>query len=239
LTSKTQKQAQAAQLDIANQQRQTSQQMADLATKAYAQREQALAKPLSFYSQMATGSPTQMMAAAAPMLSQISKQAQGARGAIMEQRPGAAQQYALGQLARGQGAQAAEALNQGYLGSMEALHGMGQEAGAFGLQGTGAEYSGQQGASQTYGNVAQQEIQKRAAMMSALSGLAGMAGGGLMSAFLPKGGAGGGVGGGYSPTQFMSSALPLIQMGSPSGIRMPGSVMPTYSDAIRLPSNIG
>ena len=186
--SKTLKQSQKNQVDIAGKAQQLGTMNADQSQGNFDQRSALLQKPMDFYSSLASGNPSTMMTAAAPGLSNISKQAQSAKGNIMETIPaGAARQYALAQIDRGKAGQGADFLNQAYMQSFPALQGIAKDTGDFGLQRLGAGYRGLEAAGQGNQAVIQSETQRQAAKMNMLGGLASVAAGRIMGA-LKKGG---------------------------------------------------
>ena len=186
--SKTLKQSQKNQVDIAGKAQQLGTMNADQSQGNFDQRSALLQKPIDFYSSLASGNPSTMMTAAAPGLSNISKQAQSAKGNIMETIPaGAARQYALAQIDRGKAGQGADFLNAAYMQSFPALQGIAKDTGDFGLQRLGAGYRGLEAAGQGNQAVIQSETQRQAAKMNMLGGLASVAGGGITGA-LKKGG---------------------------------------------------
>jgi hypothetical protein len=180
--SKNLKQAQQSQFDIAKQQQQMGEEAYKQAQAAMGQREKLLQQPTQFATQIASGSPTAMMAAAAPQLRQIAQQGQQARGAIQDILPaGASRDFALAQSKIGQGAQTADFLNKSFIDALGTLQGIGSEYGQLGLQQMGAGFRGAEGAGSAYQQVAQTEAQRQAAKWNMLGSLAGMAGGALTS----------------------------------------------------------
>ena len=183
--SKTLKQSQKNQVDIAGKAQQLGTANADQSQGSFDQRSSLLQKPIDYFSSVASGNPSAMLTAAAPGLSNISKQSQSAKGNIMETIPaGAARQYALSLIDRGKAGQGADFLNQAYMQSFPALQGIAKDTGDFGLQRLGAGYRGLEAAGQGNQAVIQSETQRQAAKMNMIGSVAGMAGGAM-------GGAGG------------------------------------------------
>lgn len=187
--SKTLKQSQKNQVDIANKAQAIGSNSYDQSQESFGQRSELLQKPIDFYSSLASGNPQAMYAAAAPGLSNISKQAQSAKGNIMETIPaGAARNYALAQIDRGKAGQGADFLNQAYMSSFPALQGLASDTGNFGLQQLGAGFRGLEAAGQGNQAVINSETQRKAAKMNMIGGLAGMAGGAVTGGLFGGGG---------------------------------------------------
>lgn len=200
--SKTLKQSQRNQVDIANKAQQMGNLSSEQGQQAFGQRGELLQKPIDHYSMLASGNPTAMMTAAAPGLSNIAKQSQSAKGSIMETVPaGAARNYALSKLERDKAGAGADFLNQSYMQAFPALQGIATDTGNFGLQQLGAGFRGLEAAGQGNQAVIQSETQRQAAKMNMLGGIASMAGGGIFGAMNKGGGGGGGAAPSFLSTQ--------------------------------------
>lgn len=230
---KTLKQAYQRQNDITNRALDLSQSTATGAQTAFGQRTQQLQKPLDFYNGVASGDPAKMLAAAAPGITNISKQAQSAKGSIMDTvAPGAARNFALAQIDRDKFGQNAQFLNQAFLSAFPALQGIASDTGNFGLQQLGASLNSMQQGSQGNQQIIQNEAQRKAAKMNMIGGIASMAGGGL-AAGIPKMFGGASKAGASASSNMGNIHLPNLSYMPPT---IPNSTPPTF---INFPLNQG
>lgn len=131
-----------------------------------------------------SGDYSQLIQAAGPQLGTISQNFQQAKQNIGNTvAPGAGAQAAQAMLPGQQAGAIASTLNQSYTGALNNLSQLGAAYGGESLQFAGAGLSGLAGASNTYGNVANQEAQGKSSTMNLLGSLAGglgtAAGGGV------------------------------------------------------------
>lgn len=162
------------------------------------QRRKVQAPVIDYYTQLASGDPTKIMAASAVPLGNLAKATQQARANIMEMAPGAARTAALGQLGRESGGQQASFLNQSYLSAFPALQGLATESASTGLSAAGAGYRGVEGAATTNKGIMDTQQAEKASQLGLVGSLAGMAGsiatagmgGGAVPKKMPKIGAG-------------------------------------------------
>lgn len=195
--SKTLKQAYTRQNDLTNTYQGLGGSLTGQAQDSFNTRNSLIKQPTDFYSSLASGDPTKMLAAAAPGISNISKSAQSAKGAIYDTVPaGAGRQFSLGQLERDKFSKGADFLNQAYMSSFPALQGIASDTGNFGLQQLGGGMNSFQGAMQGNQGVIQSETQRQAAKMNMIGSLAGIAGGAI-----------GGFGGGAKPKPAAPSGI--------------------------------
>lgn len=141
-----------------------------------AQRKQLQAPVIDYYTKLASGDPTQIMAASAVPLGNLAKMTQQAKANIMEMAPGAARTAALGQLSREAAGQQSTFLNQNYLSAFPALQGLASESGNVGLQTAGAGYRGVEGAASSNQQIMQAQQQQKASQLGLIGSLAGAAG---------------------------------------------------------------
>lgn len=202
------KASQQRQEGLSKQQEEMGRFFMDQSKQDLAQRRQLQAPVVDYYTQLASGDPTKMLAAAAVPIGNLSRATQQARANIMEMAPGAARTAALGQLGREAGGQQASFLNQAYLSAFPALQGLAAESGSAGLSSAGAGYRGVEGAASTNNQIMQMQQQQKASQLGLLGSMAGLAGslatGGLMSG---KGGAAGGAAKAWSPKD-LAPAIP-------------------------------
>ena len=140
------------------------------------QRRKVQAPVIDYYTQLASGDPTKIMAASAVPLGNLAKATQQARANIMEMAPGAARTAALGQLGRESGGQQASFLNQSYLSAFPALQGLATESASTGLSAAGAGYRGVEGAATTNKGIMDTQQAEKASQLGLVGSLAGMAG---------------------------------------------------------------
>ena len=237
--SKNLKQAYQRQNDITTSTQNLGNTLTGDATNAFNQRASLIQKPTDFYTSMASGDYNKMLAAAAPAISNISKGAQSAIGAIQDTVPaGAARQFSIAQIQRDKFAKNADFLNQAYMSSFPALQGIATDTGNFGLQQMAGGLNSLGAASQGNQQIIQSETARKQAKMNMIGSIAGMAGGAAMSGL-------GGLFKGSGPRS-TGAGIPLMSMGQASGAAVPSSMMnwagvagPNYSDAISLPGNVG
>lgn len=146
------------------------------ANQAFDQRSSLLKLPTDYYTKLASGDRTKMLEAAAPGISNISKQFQSTRGAIGDSvAPGAARDFAIASTFRDQAGKNADFLNQAYMSSFPALQGMASDAGNFGLQREGAAMGSLNSGFQQNQAVMQAELDKKKEKMGMIGSLAGLA----------------------------------------------------------------
>jgi hypothetical protein len=205
--------------------------LSDQAQSAFGQRSQYLQKPIEYFTDMASGDQTKMLAAAAPGIANISRQAQGAKGAIQDTvAPGAARNFAMAMVDRDKSAQNAQFLNQAWLSAFPALQGIANDTGNFGLQQLGASLNSYGQAGQSNRDIIQSETARKQAKMNMIGGLASMAGGGLMGG-LSKMGSKGAAGASKQGMNFSGINLPNVPYMPPS---IPNT---TPSGFINMPLN--
>lgn len=172
------------QQNISSQQQQISSESEARAQQQYDQ-SQALAQPLiAQQTKLATGSPSDVLAAAMPTISQISGGYQGAKQSIMNSLPpGAARDTALANLETQKATSIGSTEANLVQGAPSVLANLGAGAGAFSVQELGGALSGLTGASSTNNTVLQAQTQQQAAKLglagSALGGVGEAAGGGV------------------------------------------------------------
>ena len=208
--SKNLKQAYTRQNDITNKSVGIGDNLYGQAQQAFGQRQDYLRQPTSFWQDMASGDHTKMLTAAAPAISNISKQAQSAIGGIQDTvAPGAARNFAVAQIQRDKFSKGADFLNQAYMSSFPALQGLASDTGNFGLQQLGGGMRGFESAQEGNQQIIQSESARQAAKMNMIGSVASLAGGGVMGAIK-------GMGGGATK-----------------------AAAPNYSDGIKMPNNFG
>lgn len=194
-----------------------------------AQRKFLLDPVISRYTKLASGDPTQIMAASAPELGNLEQQARQARANIMEMAPGAARSAALGQSERELAARRSTILNQNYLSAFPALQGISTDFANTGLQQAGAGYRGVEGAATSNKQIMDTQQQLKASQLGLIGSLAGAAGravggigdgGGLMSLFKKKPGGGVSTPSGSYPAEpdvgsMSDSFMPSVSMATP------------------------
>lgn len=200
---KERKATQQRQEALSQQQEQLGKFFMDQSKEALAQRQKLQAPVIDYYTQLASGDPSKVMAASAVPLGNLAKMTQQAKANIMEMAPGAARTAALGQLNREAGGQQATTLNQAYLSAFPALQGLAAESGSTGLQEAGAGYRGTEGAAASNQQIMQAQQQQKASQLGLIGSLAGAAGS-IAGGFLGGKGGGGGIG---KPTDL--SRLPV------------------------------
>lgn len=151
---------------------------------------------IDFLKRLTSGDSSAVTTAAAPILSQITRQFQGAEESVYSNAPrGAARDFALSQIPVQQADSTAQALSAPITGAYSTLLNLGQSAtdklanvasgfGSFSLQEVGAGLRAQEGAAGTLNNVMQAQAARKAATMGFLGNLAqagGIAAGGALS----------------------------------------------------------
>jgi hypothetical protein len=175
---------------------------------------------------LAGGDRSAALAAALPVISQISKGYAGSKAAIMRMPAGTARDFALMQLenqsATGTGGAMADMVQQ----APDALERIGSGFGNMSMQQSGAAYAGYQGGASAAAPIVQQENQRRASTLNFFSGLAGAAGGILSGGLLGgKSNTSGGGGSSWTPSGNSQTFSPAgaTSWASPSGGYLPSS----------------
>lgn len=173
--------AETQQSNIAAQQNATAQEYLQFAQTQFSNAT-ALQQPEINYEQNLvnatnTGNYNNVLSAAGPTVSAISAAGQSAQGNIMNQvAPGAARDYALAQNARQTPTNVASAVNSVYTSAFPTLASLGTQANQLALGQTSAGVSSSNAASTSYGNVATEANQGKAATLGFLGSLASAGG---------------------------------------------------------------
>lgn len=131
---------------------------------------------INFYKGLASGDYSKMVQAAAPILSNISKQYTNVKQNVMDTTPsGAGRAFAVASLGRDQANANAGALNNAYMSAFTNLAGLGDKISGVGLQQTGAGLRGTEGAAQTNNQLQQVQQQRKASQLGFFGSLAGAA----------------------------------------------------------------
>ena len=165
---------------------------------------ETLTPMMDYYKAMASGDPTKMAAAAAPMIRQFTGAKKQALSEIQNTLPaGAGRTFAKASVARDAAGQTAAAMNAGFLGAQDKLGDLGNMFLNLGRGQQSGGFSGTSSAAGIYGNAAQAELERSKAKWGAITSLVGKAmspfTGGLSSMFTKAVGGGGAGGGGGVP----------------------------------------
>jgi hypothetical protein len=150
---------------IAQQQASNSQQLFNTAYPGFGQAE-------SFYSQLASGSPSAIATAISPAVQQIGQATQGSIANIMNNDPsGGEKNLALEQARVAQGAQVGQAATGSFLNSFNALAGLAGQGVGQSISAAGTGISGYNSANQGLGQLGQLQVQQKGAQLGAIGGL--------------------------------------------------------------------
>lgn len=134
-----------------------------------------------FYSALSTGDPSAIMRATAPATQQIGQATASAKGNILDSAPnGGEKNLALEQADVNQGAQVGNTASQGYLNSFNALAGLAGQGIGQSISSAGTGISGFGQSNQALGQLGNQQVQQKGAVLGALGSLADA--GGLIGA---------------------------------------------------------
>lgn len=175
--SSTQMQAENTQIAASQQQLQLGQEQQQLQSQQYQQYQQDIQPLTAKLTALSAGDRNQALAAAMPVISQVSGGYDAAKQSILNTvPPGAARDAALANLEVQKGTATGGALATQVQSAPEELANLGAGVGAFSLQQLGAALSGYGGANQAASGVAQEESAAQANKLGLISGLAGAAG---------------------------------------------------------------
>lgn len=213
---KERKETDARQAAIAQSQYQTGQDLTKAGTDTTAQGLSLFNPAIDFYSKLASGDSSKMVQAAAPIISNITKQYASTKQNIQDTVPaGAGRAFALASLGREQANANSGALNNAYMSAFPALANIGGQVSGVGLQQTGAGLRGTEGAAQTNNQLQQVQQQRKASQLGFFGSLAGAA-----------------------AAPFTGGMSGIFKAGGGSGFSMPGSNFGGFAPAgVSLPSS--
>lgn len=147
----------------------------------------ALLKPsIDFNKVIASGDRNAIIGALSPVIGQINASAAATKEAAYDTMTGPARDMALFETEAKKNSDIAGAAGSTYLGAFDKLANIGSGLGSFSLQELGASLTANQQAANNYGQIDQNQTQRKASTMSFLGSLAG-AGGSLFSKMIPFG----------------------------------------------------
>jgi len=232
------KESKQRQQGLSNYQEESGRFFMDQSKQELEQRRKIQAPVIERYTKLASGDPTEIMAASAVPLGNLAKATQQARANIMEMAPGAARTAALGQLGRESGGQQASFLNQSYLSAFPALQGLATESASTGLSAAGAGYRGVEGAATTNKGIMDTQQAEKASQLGLVGSLAGMAGSIATAGMMGGGKAGGGLSSAksWSPSSIMQGSLsyaPALLAAPRNDIFSGGNLGPSVNSLIQ------
>jgi hypothetical protein len=162
--------------NVSNWQTSTAQDQLSGASALESQAKSLYGIPIDYYSALASGDRSKMVSAAAPTLTELSKQYKAAKETINLGPSGVAQDYALMNLPAQQAGATAAALNQGYTSSFDKLTDLGSQIANWSVNKTGAAARFGEAGSSTAASAAEAQNKKKSATMGLTGNLAGTVG---------------------------------------------------------------